>query len=69
MKKEMFPIMWNLQTNFHLNLDFQNLNQHTVGKWLIQDRNYYSGDLIGLSLSKMQELNTRTVLHLWCSAF
>ena len=27
--------MSNLQTPYHLKLDFQNLDQHTGGKWLI----------------------------------
>ena len=36
--------MSNVQTNYRSKLDFQNMNQHTVGKWLIhgtkhQDQN------------------------------
>ena len=31
----LFPIMSNLQTHYHIKLDFQNLHQHTGGNWLI----------------------------------
>ena len=31
--KKMFEIMSNLQTYYHFQLDFQNVDQHTGGKW------------------------------------
>ena len=31
----MFSFVSNLQTNYHLKLDFQKVDQHTGGKWLI----------------------------------
>ena len=31
----MFSILSNLQTYFHFKLDFQNVDQHIGGKWLI----------------------------------
>ena len=33
--KKMFSLMSNLQTCYHLKLDFQKVDQHTEGKWLI----------------------------------
>ena len=35
--KNLFSIMSNLQTHYHFKLDFQNVDQHTGGKWLIRD--------------------------------
>ena len=29
--------MWNLQPNYCLKVDFQKVDKHTGGKWLIQD--------------------------------
>ena len=34
-KKKMFSLMSNLQTYYHFKLDFQKVDQHTEGKWLI----------------------------------
>ena len=37
-KKNMFTLMWNFQTyypTYHFQLDFQKVDQHTGGKWLI----------------------------------
>ena len=31
----MFSLMSNLQTYYHFKLDFQKVDQHTGGKWLI----------------------------------
>ena len=31
----MFSLMSNLQTNYHFKLDFQEVDQHIGGKWLI----------------------------------
>ena len=33
--KKMFSFMSNLQTYYHLKLDFQKVDQNTGGKWLI----------------------------------
>ena len=33
--KKLFSIMSNLQTSYHFKLDFQKIDQHTGGKWLI----------------------------------
>ena len=33
--KKMFSLMSNLQTYYHFKLDFQKVDQHTGGKWLI----------------------------------
>ena len=33
--KKLFSIMSNLQTHYHFKLDFQKVEQHTGGKWLI----------------------------------
>ena len=34
-KKKLFSFMSNLQTNYYFKLDFQKVDQHTGGKWLI----------------------------------
>ena len=34
--KKLFSIMSNLQTRYHFKRDFQKIDQHTGGKWLIQ---------------------------------
>ena len=34
-QKSCFPFMSNLQTYYHFKLDFQKVDQHTGGKWLI----------------------------------
>ena len=34
-QKKMFSLMSNLQTYYHFKLDFQKVDQHTGGKWLI----------------------------------
>ena len=34
-QKRLFSIMSNLQTYYHFKLDFQKVDQHTGGKWLI----------------------------------
>ena len=33
--KKLFSLMSNLQTYYHFKLDFQKVDQHTAGKWLI----------------------------------
>ena len=34
-EKWLYSFMSNLQTYYHLKLDFQKVDQHTEGKWLI----------------------------------
>ena len=34
-QQKMFSLMSNLQTYYHFKLDFQKVDQHTGGKWLI----------------------------------
>ena len=34
-QQKLFSLMSNLQTNYHFKLDFQKVDQHTGGKWLI----------------------------------
>ena len=34
-QQKMFSLMSNLQTYYHFKLDFQKVDQHTEGKWLI----------------------------------
>ena len=33
--KKLFSILSNLQTHYHVKVDFRKLDQHTGGKWLI----------------------------------
>ena len=34
-QQKLFSLMPNLQTYYHFKLDFQKVDQHTGGKWLI----------------------------------
>ena len=34
-QQKLFSLMSNLQTYYHFKLYFQNVDQHTAGKWLI----------------------------------
>ena len=34
-QQKLFSLMSNLQTYYHFKLDFQKVDQHTGGKWLI----------------------------------
>ena len=36
-QKTLFSLMSNLKTYYHVKLDFQKVDQHTGGKWLIHD--------------------------------
>ena len=36
-QQKLFSLMSNLQTYYHFKLDFQKVDQHTGGKWLIHD--------------------------------
>ena len=38
--KKLFSIMPNLEIHYHFKLDFQKLDQHTGGKWLIHGTNH-----------------------------
>ena len=38
---KLFSIMSNLQTHYHFKLDFQNVDQHTGGKWLIHGTKHH----------------------------
>ena len=40
----LFSIMSNLQTQNHFNLDFQKVNQHTRGNWLIHGTKHHKGN-------------------------
>ena len=39
--KKLFSIMINLQTHYHLKLDFEKVDQHTGGKWLIHSTKHH----------------------------
>ena len=39
--KKLFTIMASLQTHYHLKLDFQNVDKHTEGKWLINGTKHH----------------------------
>ena len=43
-KEKLFSIMSELQTHYHFKIDFQNEDQHTGGKWLIQSTKRDNGD-------------------------
>ena len=42
--KELFSIMSNLQTRYYFKLDFQTMDQHTRGKWLIHGTKHRNGN-------------------------
>ena len=39
--KRLFSIMSNLQTHYHFKLDFQKVDQHTGGKWLLHGTKHW----------------------------
>ena len=39
--RKLFPIMSNLQAHYHFNLDFQNVDLHRGGKWLIHGTKHH----------------------------
>ena len=39
--KKLFSLMLNLQTYYHFKLDFQKVDQHTGGKWLIHGTKHH----------------------------
>ena len=43
-EKGFFSIMSNLEIHHHLELDFQKVDQHTGGKWLIQGTKHCKDD-------------------------
>ena len=42
--QKLFSIVSNLQTHYHFKLDFQKVDQHTEGKWLIHGAKHYKGN-------------------------
>ena len=46
--KKMFSIMSNLQTHYHLILDFKKVDQHTRGNRLIYGTNHNKGNPVQL---------------------
>ena len=42
--KKLFSIVSNLQTHYHFNLDFQKVDDHTGGKWLIHGTKQHKGN-------------------------
>ena len=40
--KKLFSIMSNLQTHYHFKLDFQKIDQHAGGKWLIHGTKHHN---------------------------
>ena len=44
--KTLLSIMSNLQTHYHFKLDFEKLNQHTGGKWLIHGHQTLQGQSV-----------------------
>ena len=49
--------MSNLQTYYHFKLDFQNVDQHTGGKWLIYGTKHRKNN-------QLQSLEKAIVLHI-----
>ena len=39
--KKLFSIISNLRTHYHFKIDFQKVDQHTGGKWLIHGTNHH----------------------------
>ena len=39
--KTLFSIVSSLQAHYHFKLDFQEVDQHTGGKWLIHDAKHH----------------------------
>ena len=39
--KKLFSIVSNLQIDYHFKLDFQKVDQHTAGKWLIHGTKHH----------------------------
>ena len=50
----MLSLMSNLQTYYHFKLDFQKVDQHTGGKWLIHDTKRHKDN-------KLQSLGLRYI--------
>ena len=44
--KKLFSIVPNLQTHYHFKLDFQKVDQHTGGKWLIHSTKHHKGQSV-----------------------
>ena len=43
-QKMLFSFMSNLQTHYYLKLDFQKVDQHTGGKWLIYGTKHHKNN-------------------------
>ena len=46
--EKMLSIMSNLQTHCHFKLDFQNVDKHKGGKWLIHHTKHYKDNQLQL---------------------
>ena len=44
--KKLFSITSNLQTQYNFKLDFQKVDQHIEGKWLIHDTKHHKDNLL-----------------------
>ena len=42
--KKLFSILSNLETPYHFKLDFQKVDRHTGGKWLIHGTKHSKGN-------------------------
>ena len=54
--KTLFSIMSNLQTHYHFKLDFQKVDHHTGGEWLIHSTKHRKGNQLH-SLKNILEEN------------
>ena len=52
--KKLLSIMSNLQTHYHFKLDFQKVDQHTGGRWLIHGTKHHKDNQL-----QSQELSCR----------
>ena len=49
--KKLLSIMSNVQSHYHFKLDFQKMDQHTGGKWLIHaTKHHKDNQLLSLEL-------------------
>ena len=58
----LFSIMWNLQTYYHFKLDFQKMDQHTGGKWLIHGTKHHKDNQLQ-SLELSYRISMRECKH------
>ena len=45
--KKVFPVMSNLQTHYYFKLDFQKVDLHPGGNWLIHGTKHHKGHQLG----------------------